>query len=219
MQRQPEPELMNDPLQVQAYANADFEAAHSEIVQHFSRVFPDVQPSTIVDLGCGTADISIRFAKLFSHSQIDAVDAAPEMLKQAQLQIKQYDLQSVITLHCCTLKDCNALNAPYQAIISNSLLHHLHEPGDLWNCIDKFASESTAIFIADLFRPTSQQQAQEMVNHYASNEPEILQRDFYNSLLAAFTLEEVADQLSQAGLNRLKIEQISDRHMLIYGHQ
>jgi hypothetical protein len=41
-----------------------------------------------------------------------------------------------------------------------------------------------------------------------------LRRDFYNSLLAAFTVEEV--RLQTADLN-LTVEEISDRHLFVYG--
>jgi hypothetical protein len=55
-----------------------------------------------------------------------------------------------------------------------------------------------------------------MVGQYAAGEPEILKRDFYNSLLAAFTPQEVEAQLAGAGLN-LSVDVISDRHMVIHG--
>lgn len=51
---------------------------------------------------------------------------------------------------------------------------------------------------------------------YAANEPAILQRDFYCSLLAAFTLDEINDQIMRADLP-LNAEQISDRHVFISG--
>jgi hypothetical protein len=46
--------------------------------------------------------------------------------------------------------------------------------------------------------------------------PEVLREDFYNSLCAAWTAEEVGDQLIAADL-ALDVERISDRHWLVYG--
>ena len=54
------------------------------------------------------------------------------------------------------------------------------------------------------------------VETVAGNEQPILKEDFYNSLCAAFTVEEVRSQIKQAGLD-LDVIQISDRHMLIRG--
>ena len=62
-------------------------------------------------------------------------------------------------------------------------------------------------------------QAQHIVDTYAANEPEVLRRDFFASLCAAFTLDEVRDQLEVAGLGHLAVEAISDRHLLVWGRR
>ena len=47
-------------------------------------------------------------------------------------------------------------------------------------------------------------------------EPEVLQRDFHNSLLAAYTIDEVEAQLRQAELP-FDVRQVSDRHLVASG--
>jgi hypothetical protein len=49
-------------------------------------------------------------------------------------------------------------------------------------------------------------EAKQLVELYAADEPEVLRRDFYNSLLAAYREEEVARQLRSARLDQLSIE-------------
>jgi hypothetical protein len=71
----------------------------------------------------------------------------------------------------------------------------------------------------DLSRPATVQEARALVEGYAGNEPEILQRDFFNSLRAAYGPEEIAIQLQPHGLMGFKIERISDRHVIVYGRQ
>ena len=66
-------------------------------------------------------------------------------------------------------------------------------------------------------RPQSESIAREMMEKYSGGEPEVLERDFYNSLLAAFKVEEVEEQLRDAGLESLNVEPISDRHLLVCG--
>ena len=56
-----------------------------------------------------------------------------------------------------------------------------------------------------------------MVDRYAADEPPILRRDFYNSLLAAFTEDEVASQLAELNLSRLLIDVPDDRHWTVGG--
>jgi hypothetical protein len=56
------------------------------------------------------------------------------------------------------------------------------------------------------------------VDEYAGTEPEILKRDFFNSLLAAFRPEEIMEQLAQAGLAPFRVEAVGDRHIIVYGN-
>jgi hypothetical protein len=67
----------------------------------------------------------------------------------------------------------------------------------------------------DLLRPESPERAAAIVEANAAGEHPLLKEDFYNSLLAAFTLEEVAGQLAAAGLGSLRSQQTSDRHWLV----
>lgn len=219
MQRLPEPELMNDPDQVLAYSNADFEEAHKTVIENFAQIFPDYPPlQKVLDLGCGSGDVTVRFAHRFPNCNIDAVDGAEEMLKQAQILIEDEALTERIMLHHQLLPNCTFEEESFDAIISNSLLHHLHEPQHLWSTIKQFAISETAIYICDLFRPDTKRAASDLVDQYASKEPEILRKDFYNSLLAAFTPDEVRVQIVSAELDSLNIDVVSDRHMLIYGY-
>jgi hypothetical protein len=69
----------------------------------------------------------------------------------------------------------------------------------------------------DLMRPPDRKTASAMVSEYAGNEPDILKQDFFHSLLAAYTPGEIEAQLQASGLNQLKVEVVSDRHLLVSG--
>ena len=79
-----------------------------------------------------------------------------------------------------------------------------------------YSNRESRIFVMDLLRPENMEQAMKLTNKYVKNEPDILKRDFHRSLLAAFEIDEVKDQLIKSGLV-LSVEQVSDRHMIIYG--
>jgi len=102
-------------------------------------------------------------------------------------------------------------------IISNSLLHHLAAPQTLWECVRSAAGPGTAVFIMDLLRPDSRQQARDLVASYAEGEPAVLRDDFYHSLLAAYTVPEIGAQLRTAGLDDFAVHQVSDRHWCVVG--
>src|SRR3989338_4731351 len=71
----------------------------------------------------------------------------------------------------------------------------------------------------DLLRPDNQDKARELVQQYAADDSPILQKDFYNSLLAAYNVEEVGQQLNAAGLGYLTTEIVSDRHVSVWGRK
>ncbi len=216
MKRLLEPELMEDECQVKAYAEADFEIPHNEFIQRLKSFIDDPDFSgTALDLGCGPGDISCRFAKAFPLCKVHAIDGSKTMLTHAKSDITP-DLAKRISFIEGILPDITLPQSSYEIIFSNSLLHHLPDPQTLWKTIKKYSRPGTRIIIMDLLRPDDTEDAQSMVNNYAANEPEILQRDFYHSLLAAFRLSEISAQLAAADLN-LNIEQISDRHVLVTG--
>ena len=218
MNRLPEPELMNDPAQAHAYAHADFAEPHQRFVSLFSEEFPTLElRGRVLDLGCGAADVTLRFARAFPDCVIDAVDGAEQMLAHAHALVAHVGMQARINLlHQC-LPTTPLSSHPYDAIISNSLLHHLHDPNVLWDTIKAHAHGGTAIFVLDLLRPASVEHAHALVEQYAHAEPAILKRDFFNSLLAAFCADEIRAQLTQCGLPQLRVRAISDRHVLISG--
>ncbi|WP_442496730.1 class I SAM-dependent methyltransferase [Methylobacter sp. sgz302048] len=216
MKRVLEPELMEDEAQVRAYAEADFEIPHSQFIERL-QVFvnePDFS-GTALDLGCGPGDISRRFVQAYPLSEVYAVDGSAAMINYGKLSITD-ELKSRIKFIHGLLPYVSLPQASYGIIFSNSLLHHLPDPMVLWDVIKKYAAPGTRIVVMDLLRPDSIDEALAMVQAYAADEPDILKRDFYQSLLAAFRMEEIAEQIAQAGLD-LNIEQISDRHVFITG--
>ena len=73
----------------------------------------------------------------------------------------------------------------------------------------------TYLLKKSIHKSSDDDQVNNMVNEYASGEPKVLQRDFYNSLKAAFSPDEVRAQLSEAGLEGFKVSIVSDRHLVV----
>jgi SAM-dependent methyltransferase len=219
MERVTEPELMDDPLQAAAYASADFAEAHSRIVDSFAEYFPEQDlRGHVLDLGCGPGDISFRFATCYPECSVLGVDGSKAMIALAnQRKAHAGHVGDRITFIEGLIPGVPLGNVPYTAIISNSLLHHLHKPTVLWETIRRYAGAGTKIYVVDLFRPENHAAARQLVEAYAAGEPEVLRRDFYNSLLAAFDPREVEAQLAAAGLGGLSITVISDRHLVVHG--
>ena len=139
------------------------------------------------------------------------------ILHTQTLQLQQQGFTHRIKLIEGILPGVSLPQQQYHAIISNSLLHHLADPFVLWQTIKHHAKPFAHVFVMDLFRPVDEQTVQFLVKEHAANEPDVLRTDFENSLRAAFTVEEVQQQLEETGLTNLQVEQVSDRHIIIYG--
>lgn len=216
MQRVPEPELMNDPAQALAYAEADFSEPHEAFVAAYRERFPHTS-GQVLDLGCGPADVTLRFARAHPDCTVLGVDAAEEMLALGRDACRRAGLADRIELQLAHLPHTPLPREAFTAIISNSLLHHLADPMSLWQAVAHHVNPGTQVFIMDLMRPASREVAQALVDTYAADEPEVLRHDFYHSLLAAYRPDEVAAQLREAGLDGLMVEVTSDRHFIVHG--
>ena len=209
---------MLDEAQAEAYANADFSEPHQRYIEKCQGRLRNDLRGWVLDLGCGPGDITFRFARAFPRTSVIGVDASPAMLRWALKALEREPaLASRIQFVEGYLPQASIPRHDYAAIISNSLLHHLPEPMALWETLRRHGRPATQVFIMDLRRPTTEADAQQLKHTYAAGEPEVLQRDFYNSLLAAFTLGEVREQLAHADLKGLTVEEVGDRHLMISG--
>ena len=216
MKRTLEPELMDDPEQALAYARADFEEVNQGFVDRFREYFPEFTEGHILDLGCGPGDIPVRFARALPACRITGVDASEPMIGLAGVAVKQAGLADRIAFRCERFQAVSLVE-PVDAAVSNSLLHHVPNPLQFWYRLRQLVKPGSPVLVMDLLRPDSPEEAQAIVDRYAAKEPEILRRDFYRSLLAAFTEDEVAAQLAEMNLSRLIINVVDDRHWVVSG--
>lgn len=219
MNRVPEPELMTEVHQAKAYAEADFESAHSSLMAQFRERFPTLASTgTAVDLGCGPGDISCRFAAAYPGWRVHGVDASEAMMAHGPTIMARYPgVAQRVELLVGLLPDCTLPLQQYQAVLSNSLLHHLSDPLVLWRTVTRLAGPGAAVLVMDLVRPETPDLVDELVLSYAGEEPSVLRRDFANSLRAAYRLDEIERQLVVAQVEWLSVKQITDRHVLVWG--
>ncbi len=218
MERIPEPELMDDPEQARAYADADFSEPHQAFVERFAQCFKRYRPRRVLDLGCGAADVTIRFARAYPDCELTGVDGSAAMLALAHKAIRRGKLARRIRLNESHLPAGTVPNHVFDTLISNSLLHHLHDPQVLWRAVTDYALPRAVVFVMDLRRPDTREQASRLVEVYSGDAPELLKHDFFNSLLAAYRPEEIAAQLKQAQLAPLHVAAVGDRHVVVHGY-
>jgi trans-aconitate methyltransferase len=109
------------------------------------------------------------------------------------------------------------LHPRFHLLVSNSLLHHLHDPAVLWSSLRQLAAPGALVVVRDLRRPADGAALRALVARHGAGAPAVLRRDFAHSLRAAFRPEEVRQQLAAAGLERLEVRPWQDRYLDIWG--
>ncbi|WP_320664294.1 class I SAM-dependent methyltransferase [Prochlorococcus sp. MIT 1223] len=228
MHRIPEPELMTGFEQVKAYSESDFSSSDADLVERIEEYIfrfdtPLMNDGVIIDMGCGPGNITERLASKWPKSKIYGIDGSQEMLNIARAR--------KISSENPKLKGISYLNSSFSLllrtrpeminsadlIVSNSVLHHIHHPIDFWRTLKKIGKEGCLIFQRDLRRPCSAEKAIDLQRKYQSDSPEVLKKDYLASLYAAFTINEVKEQLVEAGLFQLKVFEVDDRYLEIVG--
>ena len=207
---------MTDDAQCQAYAAADFGVSNQAFVDIVRELIP-ADATRVLDLGCGPGDVMIRLARACPSLKITAVDGSPAMIELAQQAIDESGLQISISALQGYVPGLPLPVGHFDAVLSKDFLHHLPDPMALWHEVRRLIRPGGLICVMDLRRPDSPEAAQEIVQTVAGNEAEVLKIDFYNSLLAAFSPEEIREQLKAAALN-LDVTMSGDRHMMIKGY-
>lgn len=214
MERRPEPEWMDDPEEARAYADADFTEVNAAFVERLLEVAPGRTPIRAMDLGCGPGDIALRVKQARPAWLVAGLDAAMAMLRHARR-----NAGSSAAPHW-VIADAQGTpfpDASFDLVFSNSILHHVGDPGALWSEVRRLVKPGAAVFFRDLLRPASEEEARRLVSQYAANESALLQEEFYRSFLAAYTVKEVWQQLVENGLGGLRVAAVTDRHLDIWG--
>jgi 2-polyprenyl-3-methyl-5-hydroxy-6-metoxy-1,4-benzoquinol methylase len=214
--RVPEPELMDELEQARAYSEADFGESHDLFVAAIASRFGALS-GVVLDLGCGPADPTVRLAIANPAVTIVGVDAGPVMLELARARVTRTGLDRRIRLEHRQLPDPSLADRRFDVVVSNSLLHHLPDPMMLWRTVADCVRPGGTVAVMDLLRPEDSETVERLVAGHVADAPPVLRADFRNSLLAAYQLDEVEEQVYGAGLRALSVEPIGDHHLLVTG--
>jgi ubiquinone/menaquinone biosynthesis C-methylase UbiE len=217
MTRMPEPELMVDDEQADAYAAADLSELQQAMVAWFTDRCGALDRGCLLDLGCGAADMTIRFAAAFPGITALGVDGSAPFLQRARRAIGDAGLDGRVRVEQRYLPDVALETRSFDAVIANSVLHHLADPDALWRTAARCAKPGAPVMVMDLRRPADADAARQLVDRHAAEARPVLRRDFFNSLCAAYRADEIRRQLDRAGLPDFQLEEIGELHVLAWG--
>ena len=209
-----EPEI-KDSDQARAYVSTDFSASNQFFVDELLKDYSDTLQN-VIDIGCGPCDAMLRLAHARPHIRITAIDGSAAMIQLALEAVRSAGHQGRISPVQGYIPGLPLDEQSFDGILSKYLLHHLPDPMVLWSEARRLGKAGAVIYVMDLIRPATPERARQIVEAVTPDEHPILKDDFFNSLCAAFTIEEVTSQLREAALP-LKVVQISSLHMLIKG--
>lgn len=218
MERIPEGlELMLDVEQAHVYGAADLSRVNGTLVEALREHFPEFSEGRVLDLGCGTGDMTMRIAQAYPRTKVLGIDGSPAMLELARRHVVDCGLEERIELTEGHLPDVCLESRAFDAVVANSLLHHMAEPVALWQTINRCGRPGAPLLVVDLIRPDSFEAAQALVETYAGRGHPRVKQEFLHSLCAAYTVEEVREQLSVAGKAWIQVEAVNELQWKAWG--
>ena len=213
MKRIVEPEVMDTVEAAEAYDAM----GHGEVDQAFVDRVIALGASTghFLDVGTGPAQIPILLAQSCPDIHITAIDLSEEMLKIAKRHVADAGLTGRITLERVDAKVLPYPDNTFDGLISNSIVHHIHDAMKALQEMGRIVRPKGLVLIRDLIRPETPADAQAFVDRYAANDTPQQQKLYYDSFLAAFTITEVNEMLTQMDMPGAVVVQSTDRHWSI----
>ena len=227
MERVLEPELMNSLDQVKAYSEADFsdsdELFLSKLIEFLTyQSVKEESLELIIDLGCGPGNITERLSSRWPNTLVIGIDGSKEMINLANERKVKKNLDSNNLVYY--LMDINSILGSSiefvqsaDLVVSNSFMHHLHDPFLFWRTVKYLLSQGGSLFHRDLRRPSSVQNCSDLMERYLPDAPAVLKKDYLASLQAAFTPSEVRDQLKIFDFSSTQVYVCDDRYLQVIG--
>lgn len=223
--RVPEPEVMDDTGEAQAYSSASAEAYLSKIddsfVEHAIGLIGSA-PGYAVDIGCGPGQILRKLSARLPEWKFFGVDRSLAMIRLAAEAGGTHDRHSAGESADSTIRrvqfvlgDANALpfrDASFDLVLCNSVLHHMRDPSRLLAEIGRIAKPNAAILLRDLRRP-SRIGYSFHVRWYGRHYDGLMYKLYCDSVLAAYTQQELAAMLQSAGISGARVFARGSTHL------
>lgn len=209
-----EPEVMDAADEARDYDAMD----HGEVNRRFVADFLAVEATCrlgaaeVLDVGTGTAQIPIELCRRHEALRVVAIDLASSMLALAAENVNRAGLSRRITLERVDAKGLPFADGRFAAVISNSIVHHIPEPGAALAEMLRVLRPGGLVFVRDLARPYDEALLRQQVETYAAGCNPHQRALFAASLHAALTLGEVRQLVARFGWQGESVSATSDRH-------
>ena len=205
-----EPEVMDSAEEARDYDSMDHSQVNRVFVTDFLSVWDHQSP--VLDVGTGTAQIPIELCRHAPKAQVVAIDLAVHMLQVGRENVRKAGFADHIRLERQDAKRLPYASQSFAAVISNSIVHHIPEPGKVLAEMVRITRPGGLLFVRDLLRPPTDDVVRSLVSTYAGDANAHQQKMFEESLRAALSLEEIRGLVSNLKFDPATVEQTTDRH-------
>jgi ubiquinone/menaquinone biosynthesis C-methylase UbiE len=205
-----EPEVMDSAEEARDYDAMDHGTVNRVFVADFLAVWGGGCP--VLDVGTGTAQIPVELCRQSSAARVVAIDAALHMLELARVNVGAAGLAGRIALDRCDAKRLPFAGGAFGAVVSNSIVHHIPEPGRVLAEMVRVLAPGGVVFVRDLLRPADEAALRGLVELHAAGANPHQRQMFADSLHAALSLDEVRSLVGGLRFDPAGVRQTTDRH-------
>jgi SAM-dependent methyltransferase len=216
--RLPEPEVMDDSAEVEAYASAasqaHLDAIDNTFVEHALRLLSGRERGRALDIGTGPGQIVIKLARRLKLWKFVGVDRSERMIAQAteNLAAAGGGLAGRVEFQVADGSSPPFPQGSFDFVMCNSVLHHLDEPKKLFGAIARLAKPGAAILVRDLRRPGRLAYPLHVWRH-GRHYSGTMRKLFRDSVRSAYTVEELRRFLDSSALRGARVFQHSSTHI------
>lgn len=216
--RIPEPEVMDDSGEVEAYSwsasQAHLDKIDDTFVEHALRLLDGRERGRALDIGTGPGQIVVKLARRLTLWKFVGVDRAPNMIAQARTNLEEAGAALAGRVEF-QVADGNKLpfpDASFDLVMSNSVLHHLEEPRHVLAEMARLTKPGGAILLRDLRRPgrfAHPFHVRWHGRHYSG----AMRKLYRDSVRAAYTVPELQALLDASPLQNARVFEHESTHI------
>lgn len=204
--RRPEPEVMSEADEVEAYASAAAQA----YLDSMDNTLVDQAVSLgrtsgwLLDIGTGPGGIPLKLARRLPNLRVVGVDFSVNMVRAARRSAAEQDLTERASFPVSDAKRLCFPDACFDLVLSNSVLHHLPDPIPLFNEMARVLKPGGVVLLRDLRRPTRlvfPLHVRWFGRYYSG----LMKKLYEDSVRAAYTGTELADLLRRSALKGARL--------------
>lgn len=211
--RVPEPEVMSDEEMLVFMANnRPLIPGGGGAIDFLQDSCPSMSmDGTLLDVGCGTGELTIMFAISFPYLKVTGVDASELCIREARQLADSMDLANSPEFIQARLPRDDIGDRQFDTVFSRSALHHFARGSGFWAAVKRHVKKDGAICVFDLMRPRTKRIAQLYVDSALFEDAPSTQRRIYlESILSSHRPYEVRSDLHLIGLEDVAVKPTGD---------